>query len=185
MIMPSTAALWLLGGCAGYYMMNAAKDRAVVDLSCERTKIEVADVGAGAYRATGCGGIATYVCTGRTCIKESMEEQPRVSSAPESSSESPIPGADSGEGETEDDDEVKAAKEALRGAIDERREDILACVGSERAAVVAEAMPDGAVVLSLQGKLSSSPQEECLRGAVSDLRTEPRESGFTVVHLVR
>jgi hypothetical protein len=51
-----------LAGCAGMMMSGAAEDRAEHDLNCPSDKLTSEDVGGGAYRVTGCGREATYVC---------------------------------------------------------------------------------------------------------------------------
>jgi len=83
--------LSFMAGCGGLYMRAAATDRAVIDLSCPSDKIEVEDVGGGAYRATGCNRTATYVCsTGdhvtTTCVREGAGE-PASPVAPKSGGE--------------------------------------------------------------------------------------------------
>jgi hypothetical protein len=58
----------------------AVRTRAANDLQCNEDKIEISDIGGNAYRARGCGGEATYACTGGagtqtpsvTCTREAQ-----------------------------------------------------------------------------------------------------------------
>ncbi len=48
-----------LGACMG---INQLGVRAANDLNCPEESVRISDIGAHAYRADGCGRVATYVC---------------------------------------------------------------------------------------------------------------------------
>jgi hypothetical protein len=57
---------------------GTVKDRMSVDTGCAPDAIAVTPLPGSAYRATGCGQVATYVCTnphsGIACTKEAQSE---------------------------------------------------------------------------------------------------------------
>lgn len=58
--MRSLALALLLAGCAE--MTLAARDRFEAEFRCDRSRVQVEELGGNAYRATGCGRTVTYTC---------------------------------------------------------------------------------------------------------------------------
>jgi hypothetical protein len=79
---------------------------------------------------------------------------------------------------------VSPAEPALRAAIDERRDDILACVGRDRAVVRFEWTASGPLAITLSGALAGTVEEGCVRAALGDLAAAPGTEG-ALLHLVR
>lgn len=85
--------------------------------------------------------------------------------------------------EAEQDPAVRrAAEEALRQAIEARRDDVLACAPHDRVVVRVRTDANGAASVALGGDLAGSAEEGCVRAALDDLRAGP---SLEVLHLVR
>jgi hypothetical protein len=56
------SVLCLLTAACGNYSAWTAQTRAANDFGCDSSQVDVTPIGGGAYRATGCGYAATYVC---------------------------------------------------------------------------------------------------------------------------
>ena len=66
-----------------------------------------------------------------------------------------------------------------------RRDDVLACVGAERALVRASWSAAGDVALWLEGAPGDGPEEGCVRAALRDLRVPGGHGSGALLHLVR
>lgn len=78
-------ALAMTPGCASGSSM--LRRRAASDLGCDASRVHVASLGAGGYRASGCGRARTYTCVNATCIGDS-----EVTSIPASAGRATTPG---------------------------------------------------------------------------------------------
>src|SRR3972149_5508311 len=75
--------------------------------------------------------------------------------------------------------------DAVRSQLELRRSDVLVCTGRSTVGVRATYAADGTLDLALQGELRGSPEEDCVRNALRDLRiAAPQHSGVGV-HLIR
>lgn len=179
-------AFTVLVGCAQFDTGSAARRRVAELLDCDEEELSVSEVAAHRYRGEGCGGTAEVVCTAAalepTCVRQRISstagaesyDDDELAREPDAS-----PDGEAREGS-------RAGVEArIRSGLDARREDILACVGSERVAVRVAYEPDGRVQVSLQGPLAGSAEEGCLRAALTGVRVAASGAPGVVVHLVR
>jgi hypothetical protein len=168
----------LLGACGNFDTGTVATQRAAALLGCDESQVELTQLGAYRYRGEGCGNTVTIACTASALEPQCLEETAggevaaveEVGEAPE---EAPAPSTDG---------EIEAH---VRAGLEARRDDVLACVGAERAAVRAAYAPDGSVEFTLQGTLHDSPEERCVADALDGLRVAPDRGSGVVVHLVR
>ena len=56
--------------CTPASVVEHVRARAATDIECPPDDIKVRDVGAGAYRAIGCGRKVVYVCQEHVCSRE-------------------------------------------------------------------------------------------------------------------
>jgi len=75
--------------------------------------------------------------------------------------------------------------DAVRRLLDTRRAEILVCTGRSAVGVRATFAADGVLDLALQGELRGSPEEDCVRNALRELRISAPDHSGVVVHLVR
>lgn len=61
-------ALLFVSGCGALILEGRVRNRASYDIRCSSEDITVSDIGGRAWRATGCGRSATYVCIDETCV---------------------------------------------------------------------------------------------------------------------
>ncbi len=176
-----------LGGCAQFDTGSAARRRSSELLDCDEEDVEIEQVGAYRFRGEGCGRRVEVVCTAAAlepvCFRQSTptaggeapfegDELVEVDAPPEAPpSEAP-------------DIEAPDIEARVRAGLDARRDDILACVGQERAAVRVAYEADGAVTISLQGPLEASAEEGCVRSALAGVRVPSSTTSGVVVHLV-
>jgi hypothetical protein len=106
------------------------------------------------------------------------------SSGPAGGGESAVETRASWTGDRRSDD--PEAEAALRAALDARRDDVLACVGRDRAVVRAAWGAAGDLAIALTGELAGTPEERCVRAALADVRAPAagRLRG-AVLHLLR
>jgi hypothetical protein len=90
--------------------------------------------------------------------------------------------ASAGEGETEWNDAHASTGVSLRDAIERHKEDVLACVGADRVAVVAESK-EGKMHVGLHGNLANSAEEECVQHVLKDLKPSAKDE--RVIHVVK
>ncbi len=72
----------------------------------------------------------------------------------------------------------------IRRGLDARRADVLACTGRSASVVRVRYDLEGTLSISLAGDLEGSPEEGCVRAALSGVHVAHGESG-TVLHLLR
>lgn len=72
---------------------------------------------------------------------------------------------------------------AIREALDANRDAILACAGAEIASVRVSAGPP--ITIGFNGKLAGSPEEQCLRSAISTEKLPAMTEGSVVIHVLR
>lgn len=75
--------------------------------------------------------------------------------------------------------------DAVRALLEQRRSDVLVCTGRSTVGVRATYSADGSLDLALQGELHGSPEEDCVRNALRELRIAPPQHSGVVVHLIR
>ena len=73
---------------------------------------------------------------------------------------------------------------AVRRAIDERKDVILECVGRDHVVVSASYRRTGVVRVSLRGDLQGTAEERCVAAALRDLRVNTRRTEGVVLHPV-
>lgn len=181
--------LVVIAGCAAWDAESRARDRAREWLDCEQ--VELTRHSEHAWRAEGCGRHADVACTTSDnepeCIRVRFpttvaiaapppEPEPDAPSAADLPVSSPAPETQGAE--------VTAAEAAVRAALDAAHADVLACVARDRVVVRATWDAAGVVSLALQGDLAGSPEEGCVRAALSAL-SAPAGAAGTVLHLVR
>lgn len=178
----TASALLALAGCAQFDTGSAARRRASELLECDEEDVGVTQVGAYRFRGEGCGRSVEVVCTA-AALEPTCYRQGAVASS-------------GGEAPFEDDEAVEAddtraeapatdVEARIRAGLDARRDDIVACVGRDRVAVRVAYDAEGAVTIGLQGELEGSPEEGCVRAALSGVRVAPTGASGVVVHLVR
>lgn len=194
------------GACASWDPDNQARDRAVAVLDCTEVTMEkLADL---RYRATGCGSRVEILCSaghlepvclavrprdtehvsgiadvgsgGETPLAEAGPPAPDDGepTGPEAEDEGPLAGAEPGADPTA---EIEAR---IRGGLDARRDDVLACTNRSATVVRVRYAVDGSIALTLGGDLEGSPEEGCVRAALGGVRVAPGHVGV-VMHLVR
>jgi hypothetical protein len=96
------------------------------------------------------------------------------------------PAADEGIAEDEGPPVASAStiEATIRRGLDARRADVLACTGRTASVVRVHYDLEGGLVITLAGDLEGSPEEGCVRAALSGVHVARGESG-TVLHLLR
>ncbi len=160
------AALCL--GCSGIDLGVAARRDLATALECPSTEVELEQLGEYRYRGEGCGRQATVACTASalepSCL---LEGDRRLGEDPEEITEAP-----------------PDIERMIRGGLDARRDDVLACVGRDRVGVRAAYTGEGVVSLALQGDLADSPEETCVRQVLQGVRVAATGEEGVVIHLV-
>ncbi|MEQ8458508.1 MAG: hypothetical protein RLO52_40950 [Sandaracinaceae bacterium] len=181
-------ALWmgwiLASGCASFDTGSVARSSAAELLACNEAALEMSQVGAYRYRAAGCGGEVTVACTASALEPRCL----RVSDAAPVAAdvEDHAPGEVEPSQTVAPEREQEQAQEArIRAGLDARKDDVLACVGAERAAVRVAYAADGTLTFGLQGALAGSPEERCVVDALDGVRAPASGRAGVVVHLLR
>jgi len=153
-------------GCSGIDLGDAARRDTAEALQCPAEEVELEQLGEYRYRGDGCGRVVLVACTASAL-------EPRC--FPQSS-------GDGDPGETEEPPpDVEAT---IRGGLEARRDDVLACVGRDRIGVRAAYTGEGVVSLSLQGDLADTPEEACVRDALGGVRVAATGEEGVIIHLV-
>ncbi len=171
-------------GCASWDAEARAREQAIAALACEAvTVIERSEL---RFRVEGCGGAVEVLCSsGRNepvCVVGRARQDERSAGLADVGA-----GGEEPEGEPSrqgSEDEAAAIEARIRSGLDARREEILACTGRSASVVRARYDASGAVTLTLAGDLEGSPEEGCVRAALSGVRVSPGHAGL-VMHLVR
>jgi len=181
---PVLVAASMALGCASFDTGSVARASAAELLACNEAAVEVEQIGAYRYRAEGCGDRVTMACTAGALEPQCLRVADGAPVAADMEDHAPgePPGPVESEAEPAPDDELEAR---IRANLDARSDDILACVGAERAAVRAAYAADGAITFSLQGPLAGGPEERCVRDALEGARAPASGRGGVVIHLVR
>lgn len=160
-----TLALLALAGCAQMDTGTAARRDVANAIQCPRAAIELEQLGDYRYRGRGCGREVVVACSSSTlephCYAERAEDAEGASTAAPADVE-----------------------RVIRGGLEARREDVLACVGRERIGVRVVYDADGEVTFMLQGELADSPEEACVRDALDGVRVAATGDEGVIVHLV-
>jgi hypothetical protein len=204
----SVALVLLLVGCGGIDPSVRARERAIEVLHCE--EVEMVQREEARWYASGCERHADIACTTGslepTCIQVRAlaeeaehwahhEEETSGSEEPMSDEElAVLAAADESDLDPEADeglaDDAPAAlpdssiEATIRRGLDARRADVLACTGRTASVVRVRYDHEGALTISLAGDLEGSPEEGCVRAALSGVHVAGGESG-TVLHLLR
>jgi hypothetical protein len=93
-----------------------------------------------------------------------------------------LPPSDLGGGPAQSEAQVEAW---VRQALDMRGREILSCVERPTVAVRAVLHVDGRISITLRGDLESTPEEGCVRAALSDFRLPAGGRERTIIHVVR
>lgn len=192
--MRAAIAVLLVGGalvgCGTWESQERARTVAAEVMECPGVTVEPR--GDERFHATGCGEEIDLACTSggneprceRVRIRtagaeaETVAESVTVTEIPVATPEpygtgTAAPVVPAGD---------PAAEAALRASIDARRDDVLACAGSERVVVRVRTDANGAARITLGGALAGGAEEGCVRAALSDLTAPP---SIEVIHLVR
>lgn len=203
-----------LVGCAGWEPATRARERAIEVLHCEEVELAQREesqwhaTGCGRQAEIAC----TTIALEPTCIQVrvagtedehwAVPEEASDEFATSSGSEDPPtdaalaamavaddpdldPAADEGIADEPPAVPVRSSIEStIRHGLDARRADVLACTGRTATVVRVQYDLEGALVISLAGDLEGSPEEGCVRAALSGVHVARGESG-TVLHLLR
>lgn len=153
-------------GCAGIDLGDAARRDTSEALQCPAEEVELEQLGEYRYRGDGCGREVVVACTASALEPRCYPQSTGGAEAEET--EAPPP-------------DVEAN---IRGGLEARRDDVLACVGRDRIAVRAAYTGEGVVSLSLQGDLADSPEEACVRDALGGVRVAATGEEGVIIHLV-
>jgi hypothetical protein len=153
--------VWLLGVVVGFAAMGCyaplrvrLRARAAPDLSCPVDQVSVSESGVGGWRATGCGAVASYVCTrSEVCVREGEVTSTRGGAAPLTTTAGPW--------SCRLDDTGSVGASAFGAALEERVSALWGC-SAER--IVLSVATSGAV-----GVEGASGHLECVEGALSGL----------------
>ncbi len=210
---PALVALCLLGACAGWDPATRARERALEVLHCEEVELTRREesqwhaTGCGREAEIAC----TQVALEPTCIQVrlagqteehwavpeeasdyfastsgdedvAIDEQLRAAAA--AGDEDLDPAADEGMADEVEPPPAAPIEETIRRGLDARRDDVLACTGRTASVVRVRYDLEGAVQITLAGDLEGSPEEGCVRAALSGVHVARGASG-TVLHLLR
>ena len=164
-------------GCNQFDTGSAAQASAARILECPQSQVEITAVGAYRYRGEGCGQHVVLTCTASRLEPECLRVADLVSSGGEEDDDDALPTPD-----TEADEEIETL---IRAGLEARRDDVLACAGTQRVAIRAAYAPDGSVDLTAQGALSDTAEERCIQDALDGVRVPATGGAGVVVHLVR
>lgn len=185
-------ALWmgwiLASGCASFDTGSVARSSAAELLACNEAALEMSQVGAYRYRVAGCGGEVTVACTASAleprCLR--VSDAAPVAADVEDHAPGEVEPSQTVAPDRGPDREQQQAQEArIRAGLDARKDDVLACVGAERAAVRVAYAADGTLTFGLQGALAGSPEERCVVDALDGVRAPASGRAGVVVHLLR
>jgi len=162
----AVALALLAAGCSGIDLGDAARRDTAEALQCPSEEVALEQLGEYRYRGDGCGREVVVACTASAleprCFPQSM-------------------GGDAQEQTAEPPPDVEAT---IRGGLEARRDDVLACVGRARVGVRAAYTGEGVVSLSLQGDLADTPEEACVRDALGGVRVAATGEEGVIIHLV-
>lgn len=171
-------------GCGSWEAETRAREQAMSVLDCrDVTLVQLSEL---RFRAEGCGAVVEVLCSSGhnepVCLVGRARDDERVAGLSDlgAGGEDPQPGEDDGVS----DDEAAGVERQIRGGLDARRDDVLACTGRSASIVRVRYEVSGAVTFSLGGDLEGSPEEGCVRAAMGAVRVEGGHEG-TVLHLVR
>jgi hypothetical protein len=202
----ATLVLLLLVGCESWDPSIVARHRANEAFSCE--SVAVTQTEENRWHAVGCGQAGDFACTSGalepTCIQvrsaggeapESEEDEAPADTRSIAESEAALyaeaahadpdldPSADESVAETRETEAMSPVETAIRAGLDAHRADIYACTQHDPTVLRVTYTADGELEVHLAGGLEGSPEEGCVRAALSGARAPEGESG-TVLHLV-
>jgi hypothetical protein len=192
-----------VAGCDSWDPSIRARQAAAETFACESA--EVTQTEENRWHAVGCGHEGDFACTSGalepTCIQVRSaggerpveEDEPAADTRSVAESEAALyaqaaredpdldPGADESAAEAEE--APSAAERVIRAGLDAHRADIVACTQRDPTVLRVSYTSDGELDVHLSGGLEGSPEEGCVRAALSGARAPEGESG-TVLHLV-
>lgn len=175
---PVALAACVFVACTGIDPAIRARDRAVEVLVCD--EVEMTQLEEARFHARGCGREADIGCTAGalepTCIQVASAggEQPlheREDDAPIDAGGPPQPVS------------ATSAEATIRAGLDARRRDVFACTQRDPTIVRVTYDAAGALDIRLGAGLEGTPEEGCVRAALTGARAPTGEAG-TVLHLV-
>lgn len=208
MIRRGAFLILLLAGCDSWDPRNQALHVASEALSCNT--LELTQTRENVYEAVGCGQQGTFACTsghlephciqvrtsGSEIAQDDESDAPPHDTRSIAESEAALyadhdddvdPSADESAAEThatsDATDPPSPAEAAIRAGLDAHRADIYACTQQDPTVLRVNYETDGSLVVHLSGGLAGSPEEGCVRAALSGARA-PEGSSGVVLHLV-
>jgi len=201
------ATMLLLAGCESWDPAIMARRRAVETFSCDT--VEMTQTGENRWHAIGCGHEGDFACTGGTLEPTCLQFRTAGGEAPEederdaahatptvAESEAALyaqaeredpdldPTTDEAAAETRTDASgASAAETMIRAGLDAHRADIYACTQHDPTVLRVTYEPDGTLEVHLAGGMEGTPEEGCVRAALSGAHAPEGEQG-TVLHLV-
>lgn len=203
----ASLVILLLAGCDSWDPRNQALRVASEALSCNT--LELTQTRENVYEAVGCGQQGTFACTsghlephcmqvrtsGSEVARDDERDAPPHDTRSIAESEAALyadhddvdPRADESVAdthETSDSAETPSPAEvAIRAGLDAHRADIYACTQQDPTVLRVNYETDGSLVVHLSGGLAGSPEEGCVRAALSGAHAPGGSSGV-VLHLV-
>lgn len=196
--------LLVLVGCESWDPSIRARQRAAETFACE--SVQVTQTEENRWHAIGCGHEGDFACTSGalepTCIQvrtaggehpADEEDETAPEARPFAADEAALyaqaehedvdldPSAD--ESAAEVGDRPSRAETTIRAGLEAHRADIYACTQHDPTVVRVTYTPDGALDVHLAGGMEGTPEEGCVRAALSGARAPEGESG-TILHLV-
>ena len=170
-VLLSAAGALLWSGCPALDLGTSARRDLAAALECASAEVEMEQVGEYRYHGAGCGREATVACTASALEPHCLVEGTRSFDADP-------------DDEPDSTDALPDIEQVIRGGLDARREDVLACVGRDRVGVRASYTPEGIVSLALQGELAGTAEERCVQQVLEGVRVRATGEEGVVIHLV-